>query len=70
MEDTRSTSAALGIDYIDIKVDDIKVDAGEKAPLRFTFFRLKDKRWEHTDYMVWEGAATSLGGRDPSESAR
>jgi hypothetical protein len=48
--DTRSTSTALGIDYVDIKVD-----ASAKAPLRFTFFGLKDRRWEHIDYMVAVG---------------
>jgi hypothetical protein len=34
---------------------DFKVDASAKAPLRFTFFWLKDRRWEHIDYMVAVG---------------
>lgn len=40
VKDTRSTSTALGIDYVDIKVD-----ASAKPPLRFTFLLLKDKNW-------------------------
>jgi hypothetical protein len=33
----------------------LKVDASAKAPLRFTFSWLKDRRWEHIDYMVAVG---------------
>ena len=47
VKDTPSTATALGIDYVDIKVD-----ANAKAPLRFTFFWLKESRWEQIDYEV------------------
>jgi len=45
--DTNSTSTALGIDFVDIKIP-----LGQTAPVRFTFFWTTDERWEGRDFCV------------------
>ena len=45
--DTQSTSTELALDFVDIKVP-----AGQSAPLRFTFFWLRDSHWEGCDFQV------------------
>ena len=45
--DTRSTATAVGIEYVDIQVA-----AGERAPVKFTFYWPESARWEGRDYSV------------------
>ncbi len=45
--DTASTPTALGVEYVDLHVDQ-----GQKAPLRFTFNWPEDQQWQGTDYAV------------------
>jgi len=45
--DTPSTPTALGVEYVDIQVE-----AGQKAPLRFTFHWPMDNQWQGVDYAV------------------
>jgi glucoamylase len=45
--DTPSTMTALGIEYVDIQVDD-----SQKAPLRFTFNWPMDNQWQGQDFSV------------------
>ena len=45
--DTRSTSTELGIEFVDIPVEETQT-----APIRFTFRWLSDDRWEGRDYVV------------------
>jgi len=47
LTDTQSTATGLALDFVDIEVP-----AGQSAPLRFTFFWLKDSRWEGCDFRV------------------
>ncbi len=47
VQNTDSTSVALGIDYVDVP---IRPD--QRAPIRFTFLWLTDIRWEGRDYRV------------------
>jgi glucoamylase len=45
--DTDSTSIGTGHEYVDIRVP-----AGQKAPVRFTFFWMTEGRWEGRDFLV------------------
>jgi glucoamylase len=45
--DTRATTTALGIYFVDIPIS-----AGQRAPIRFTFYWPGDNRWEGRDYAV------------------
>jgi hypothetical protein len=45
--DTDSTSIGTGHEYVDIRVP-----AGQKAPVRFTFFWMTVGRWEGRDFLV------------------
>ncbi|HEY3394826.1 MAG TPA: glycoside hydrolase family 15 protein [Lacipirellulaceae bacterium] len=47
VNDTRSTSVPLGIEFVDIPIP-----ATQRAPIRFTFFWPSDQRWEGADYSV------------------
>jgi len=47
VHDTHSTATAIGIEFVDIEVA-----AGERAPVRFTFYWLDSERWEGRDYAV------------------
>jgi glucoamylase len=47
MEDTPSTSTALGIEYVDIPVPD-----DQKAPIQFTFFWTASGNWERRNYQI------------------
>jgi glucoamylase len=47
VQDTLSSSTALGIEFVDIPVK-----ASQKSPLQFTFFWKADSRWENRDYVV------------------
>ena len=54
LTDTQSTATGLALDFVEIEVP-----AGQSAPLRFTFFWLKDSRWEGCDF---RSAARLRGG--------
>jgi glucoamylase len=45
--DTRSEATSIGISFIDIRIE-----AGERAPVTFTFKWLEEDRWEGKDYTV------------------
>jgi glucoamylase len=45
--DTRSEATSIGVYFVDIKIE-----AGERAPVTFTFKWLDDNRWEGRDYTV------------------
>jgi glucoamylase len=45
--DTDSVSTGLGIDYVDLQVR-----SGGEEPIRFTFYRVAEQRWEGRDYKV------------------
>ena len=45
--DTDSTPTSLGIEYVDIQIE-----AGQKAPIRFTFKWPVDNQWQGADYAV------------------
>jgi glucoamylase len=45
--DTRSEVTSIGINFVDIKIE-----AGERAPVIFTFKWLDEERWEGKDYTV------------------
>jgi len=45
--DTGSTATLLGIEYVDIKIE-----AAQKAPVRFTFHWTLDNRWQGVNYAV------------------
>jgi glucoamylase len=45
--DTRSEATSLGINFVDIRIA-----AGETAPVTFTFQWLDEDRWEGKDYTV------------------
>ncbi len=45
--DTNSTPTVLGIEYVDIAIDN-----QQRAPIRFTFYWNADERWEGHDYEV------------------
>jgi glucoamylase len=47
VRDSNSIATALGIDYVDIRVD-----VSKQAPLRFTFHWTTENRWEGKDYAV------------------
>jgi glucoamylase len=47
VQDTNSTPTSLGIEYVDVQIDE-----AQKAPLRFTFRWLTDNRWEGTNYVI------------------
>jgi glucoamylase len=47
VHDTHSTATAVGIEFVDIEVA-----AGERAPVKFTFYWLDSARWEGRDYAV------------------
>ncbi len=44
--DTRATATALGIEFVDL------LPSQPQAPIRFTFYWLKDNRWEGQDYTI------------------
>jgi len=45
--DTRSTATALGLEYVDIQVDQ-----AQRTPLRFTFNWPLDHQWQGEDFAV------------------
>jgi glucoamylase len=47
VRDSNSIATALGIDYVDIRVD-----VSKQATLRFTFHWTTENRWEGKDYAV------------------
>src|SRR5207245_4906415 len=57
--DTESTSIGTGHEFVDIRVP-----AGQKAPVRFTFFWTAVEHWEGRDFQV------GVDGREGSGSSR
>jgi len=55
--DTRSTSTALDIEFVDLQV------IQQEMPIRFTFFWPKDNRWEGRDYTIAVRAHASAEAR-------
>jgi glucoamylase len=47
IEDTQSTPTSLGVEFVDIEVQD-----SQNAPMRFTFFWIESNKWEGHDYQV------------------
>ena len=47
INDAVSVGTALGIEFVDIKIP-----AGQRAPVRFTFFWTNNNSWEGRDYVV------------------
>ena len=47
INDNPSSGTALGIDFVDVPIS-----AGQRAPIRFTFFWTRNSSWEGRDYMV------------------
>jgi hypothetical protein len=47
VNDTVSTATALGFAYVDLPSA-----PGQRTPFQFTFFWLREERWEGTDYQV------------------
>ncbi len=47
VKDTPSTTTTFGVEFVDIPIA-----AGQKAPIRFTFFWPKSNTWEGRDYLV------------------
>jgi glucoamylase len=50
VKDTPSTTTTFGVGFVDIPIA-----AGQKAPIRFTFFWPKSNSWEGRDYLVEVG---------------
>ncbi len=50
VKDTPSATTTFGIEFVDIPIA-----AGQKAPIRFTFFWPKSNSWEGRDYLVEVG---------------
>ena len=50
VKDTPSATTTFGVEFVDIPIA-----AGQKAPIRFTFFWPKSNSWEGRDYLVEVG---------------
>ena len=64
VNDTASTATAFDIHFVDIALA-----ASQKAPIRFTFFWLHEKRWEGTDYTVNIEHKSSYDSTKPNSSS-
>jgi glucoamylase len=50
--DTPSSATTLGVDFVDIPIEEVKGAAARQAPIRFTFFWTESNHWEGRDFMV------------------
>ena len=62
--DTESTPTSLGIEYVDIQIE-----AGQKAPIRFTFKWPVDNQWQGADYAVEVEQPAKIAPNKPLEKS-
>ena len=53
VKETLSSATTLGVEFVDIPIEEVKQGAGvQQAPIRFTFFWTESNHWEGRDFMV------------------